>query len=474
MQQLPLVFPDRFDTLQRHAESSDLANIIVPVDDALERLDETYADMRAAGRGAFWVLRGKSGSGKSTFLHTVNLFREGVETISVSRKETVSNFLDRLSATDKSFRILVLENRESRNQVSNEALEEDLHAINGFIRSAEGEQTLVVWPCNSDDLQNRLIDLAQNLGADALLGVGEPCYIFSGPPYTQFLSIASRTVNTLSRGASLSALGVSKQKAEELVQQADTIGAYLGFLRQELRKNEKFVSGLIGKEQCRMWVVVIAGNDPESEVRSLTWGSSSSADIERLMVATNANVVQELKKYPEKLGILGTRLDARVMSIPMTVVLAIVRQYADVVLQQKMNAVNMDTRKDSSAQQRLQESELARAFRSESIGLGRRGQPAGTNTKEAFEKLLKITQTDDASVNRAIGYALKDCGLIADFKLEVDFGNGLTRTTDIFCETSSGPIRLEIMWRKQTGTAEIANYVLTKLYNYGRAIELLQ
>jgi hypothetical protein len=30
-----------------------------------------------------------------------------------------------------------------------------------------------------------------------------------------------------------------------------------------------------------------------------------------------------------------------------------------------------------------------------------------------------------------------------------------------------------VMWRKSTGRAEIANYVLTKLYNYGRAIGLL-
>jgi hypothetical protein len=30
-----------------------------------------------------------------------------------------------------------------------------------------------------------------------------------------------------------------------------------------------------------------------------------------------------------------------------------------------------------------------------------------------------------------------------------------------------------MMWRKQTGRAEIANYTLTKLNNYGKAIGLL-
>jgi DNA (cytosine-5)-methyltransferase 1 len=36
-----------------------------------------------------------------------------------------------------------------------------------------------------------------------------------------------------------------------------------------------------------------------------------------------------------------------------------------------------------------------------------------------------------------------------------------------------GPIRIEIMWRSTTSRADIANYVLSKLGNYGKAIGLL-
>jgi hypothetical protein len=53
-------------------------------------------------------------------------------------------------------------------------------------------------------------------------------------------------------------------------------------------------------------------------------------------------------------------------------------------------------------------------------------------------------------------------------------GRRIIRTsTDIICHDSKDIVRLELMWRSKTGRAEIANYTLTKLYNYGRAIDFL-
>lgn len=49
----------------------------------------------------------------------------------------------------------------------------------------------------------------------------------------------------------------------------------------------------------------------------------------------------------------------------------------------------------------------------------------------------------------------------------------MSRRTDIVATSGSGTIRLEMMWRRKTGRAEIANYVLTKLFNYGKAIGYL-
>jgi DNA (cytosine-5)-methyltransferase 1 len=471
-----LFVPDRFDVLERRAKHKyELKTIIVAVDDALAHLDDTYSDMIAAGRGAFWVLRGSSGSGKSTFLHTVNLFRQQVETISIQSDESVPQRLADLRKSEparEKLQIIVIEGREALTDFSVDQLEKDLHSINSFIRSRSGERALIVWPCNADDLQERLITLAERIGADSLLGVGEPIYRFKGPPQDQYIDIATRTIETLNEGASLVDLGVLEERAQELIQQAETIGKYLNLLRQELRKNEKNVEKLFAQEKCRMWIVVIAGNNPEQEVGTLTRGSYSNADISCLMNSTQANIVEELKKYSDKVGILGTVLEAKIIYLPIATVRSIVVNYADDELREKMIQAGMQTRKDPKPSERLLKSDLAHAFNAVPRGLSRTSRPS-QNSREPFEKLSAIAQKNDELLNRAIGKALQNCGLISAFETEVELRGRITVISDLLCTTDSGLVRLELMWSKWAYRAAIADYVLKKLQNYGQAIGLL-
>lgn len=471
-----LFVPDRFDVLERRAKHKhELKTIIVAVDDALAHLDDTYSDMVAAGRGAFWVFRGSSGSGKSTFLHTVNLFRQGVETISIQSDESVPQTLTALRKSQpaiEKLRIIVIEGREALTDFSVDQLEKDLHSINSFIRSHSGERTLIAWPCNADDLQERLITLAERIGADSLLGVGEPIYRFQGPPQEQYIEIATCTIETLNEGASLVDLGVLEERAKELIHQAETIGKYLGLLRQELRKNEKNVEKLLAKENCSMWIVVIASNNPEQEVGNLTRGSYSKADISCLMNSTQANVVEELKKYSDKVGILGTVLEAKIIYLPIATARSIIVNYANDELREKMIQAGMQTRKEHRASERLMKSELAQAFQAVSRVPSRGGRPS-PESRKPFEKLLVIAQKNDELLNRAIGKALQDCGLVSSFKTEVELCGRINLRSDLLCTTDSGLVRLELMWTKWAYRADIANYVLKKLQNYGRAIGLL-
>lgn len=474
---LLLFVPDRFDVLERRAKHQhELKNIIVAVDDALASLDDTYSDIVAAGRGSFWVFRGSSGSGKSTFLHTVNLFRPEVETLSIQSDEPVPQTLTDLRKAEpllKKLRIIVIEGREALTDFSVDQLEKDLHSINSFIRSNSGERTLVVWPCNADDLQERLITLAERIGADSLLGVGDPVYRFQGPPQDQYIEIATRTIETLNEGASLVDLGVLEYRAKELIQQAETIGKYLNLLRQELRKNEKNVEKLFAQEKCRMWIVVIAGNNPEQEVAALTRGGYSKADISCLMNSTQANIVEELKRYSDKVGILGTVLEAKIIYLPIATARSIIINYADEELREKITQAGMQIRKDFTPSERLMKSELAQAFQAVPRALTRASRP-NPESRKRFEKLSEIAQKNDELLNRAIGKALQTCGLISFFETEVELRGKINLRSDLLCTTDSGLTRLELMWTKWAYRADIANYVLKKLQKYGQAIGLLE
>src|SRR6266849_8063178 len=201
-QQLELFVPDRFDMLQRKAPFQ-LDSIIVPVEEGLRYVKALHRDMIAAGRGGFLLLRGDSGCGKSTFLNTLGLFLDSVDVLSIPREHTIEEALRNTPHSSKRLRVVVIEGRDALREVSPKELEAAIHEINSFIRSQRGERTLIVWPANSDDLERMLVETATRVGADALLGVGDPSYRFLGPPKGQFLDIASRTIATLNQGASL-------------------------------------------------------------------------------------------------------------------------------------------------------------------------------------------------------------------------------------------------------------------------------
>jgi hypothetical protein len=134
--------------------------------------------------------------------------------------------------------------------------------VNSFVRSEEGRDTLIVWPVNTEAMTQNLVRTASALGGEALLGEGDPAELFLGPGREEFVGIAERTVASLNEGASIAALGISEERALSLRDEADTIGTYLGRIRTELINNGEQVRGLVAAERCRVWTVVVAGNEP--------------------------------------------------------------------------------------------------------------------------------------------------------------------------------------------------------------------
>lgn len=205
----------------------------------------------------------------------------------------------------------------------------------------------------------------------------------------------------------------------------------------------------------------------------MTRGGHAYADIDRLLTATAANIVQELRDFPDQLGILGTVLDAKILHLDRVTTLAVAREYGDERLHDLMREKGMSTTSDPKAGERLASSELGLILSGGSLGTRKRGSKAGGGTEAAFRSLAQIARTNDAAVNRAIGNGLVALGLIDEFEAEKGLGTSLNLSSDLYCKKGNEPIRIEVMWRSTTSRAEIANYVLTKLGNYGRAIGLL-
>src|SRR5579883_1067088 len=265
--------PIRFESVEKMVNGQDLRSLIVPVEEGLRKFDQLYENMMSSLSGSFLILRGDTGSGKTTLLHTLGLFVKGVQTVPIRRDELIRETLESLGPCEGRFRVVVIENREALSDTSDVEIESIILAINRFTRSRAGERTVVAWPCNSDPIAEKLAASAGPIGGEALLGVEEAVFRYHGPPRGEYLRIARRTIAAFNSGASLADLGISEERAEQLAREAETIGKFLNLLQVEERKNREILAGkLPNQEQCRMWVVVAAKNDPEAEVGVLTRG----------------------------------------------------------------------------------------------------------------------------------------------------------------------------------------------------------
>lgn len=200
-------------------------------------------------------------------------------------------------------------------------------------------------------------------------------------------------------------------------------------------------------------------------------------DIDRLMEATKANIVNDIKKYPERIGVIANSLDVRILHLPVLATLAITRAFADERLAILMDKAGLiSSGKKTDALDRLDKSEVATAFSGEKRGLLSTLKKIGSNTQEAYDKVAKIAETNDQLLNATIAHALREASYIKEFKTEYELNSEDSRYSDIYTTSALGlgDIRLEVMWRKKATRADIANYVLIKLHAYGKALKLLQ
>jgi DNA polymerase III delta prime subunit len=467
--------PDRYEAVVRMANGQDLRSLVEEVRDGLSVVDELYDELESSGRGAFLIVEGPPGSGKTTFLSTVYLFRQGVITVAIEPREPIPKALETLGPVSRArLRIVTIKDRESLSRTPVEDLGEALTAINQFLRTAAGLHTLIAWPCNSRDLCERLVALAREIGGTALLSSRDGAFRFHGPPRSQYLSIARRTIATFNAGATLVDLGITEERAARLAGEADTIGAFLLRLNQEARQNQgALTSRLPEQERYSIFIVVVAGNGAEGDTDALTRGAYFTADIDRLLASTDANLVKGLKAQPEKLGVLATMFDAKLIYVAPAAAMAVVRDFADDGLRARLEEAGFPSGPDSTGVARLAESRLALALRGEAVGLQQAGRKLGDRSLEQFQLLTELAAKDDAALNRAFGRALLGAGLVQRYEDEKPLNVKEKRSGDLLCQTEAGPVLLEFMWRRRTTRGAIAQYLLTKLVQYGRNIGFL-
>ncbi|MBI5625244.1 MAG: hypothetical protein HY924_15815 [Elusimicrobia bacterium] len=478
-----LKLPVRYDNLSQQASTDQLRHIIEPVVAALDYFDATFNHMGVVGSGQFLILLGRSGSGKSTFLNTIPFFRPKafVSRIppSLSHNAITRELMKAVSCAPKTgieVKIIIMEGREAVGEVSDKALDEIVHRLNQFLRSTQGKDVIFVWPCTDHALATRLANHAKRIGAEALINIDQPILSFDGLTSERFIPVANKTVGLLNNSATLTDFGFSQKELTDLSAESATIGAFLSSLGNAWQRHHATVSRVLQKRRpTHLWIIVAAGNDPVGDVVALTRGNDHTLDLARALSCTQGNASKGIEKQISSSGSLALSIDVRILHLPITTVLPIVRSFAAPSLASQLQRLGLVIAKvPTKAKDKLKASSLVNFLKGKTIPMQlARGRKADRETANQFNIIVKFAQNNDIAINECIAEGLRAINMRGSIGTEDPFGENETARTDILVERDDHDYRIEFMWRAKATRGLIADYALKKLLLYGRALNIL-
>lgn len=482
--------PSRFENFKLNrgfsyttTELERLKAFVFQMPEATTHIKRMIRTMKASNSGAFMILKGESGIGKTTFLNTLPLYIEKLEVRSIynRNKNLLSEEFEIIKGTNYP-RIIILENRETFETLSSNQLEKEIHTINSFIRSEAGENTIVVWPCNGEEMTKEIIQFAGHIGGSSLFRE-DTILEYIGLPKNRFIPILKSTYEFFN-SYDISDVGFSDEQLEEILNSMktdSTIGNFLEKVRSELLKDYNIIED--SKDYMgdffSLIICVIAGNNPSNEIDYLTKGDYSLVDMDRLFSATTGNIKSVIGKNKRICAMVAKEINCKIISINSQDVLDILRIETN---NKSSNILEFDKYIEDECKLKLGKSlEQIEILKSMDLISGINGQAykrkkrklIPTDSQSEFNTILKLAQTNDRQINNKICEVLKDNNLISVGRVEDSFGNVYQVRSDMLCSIPGKYIRVEFMWRDLASAASISLYSLNKLYGYCQAMGVL-
>jgi hypothetical protein len=493
----PISLPTRYERLEAKAReiNADLRRIVVKVEASVEHLQELFLAMQQTDLCRFEVFYGASGSGKTTFLETLEQFFEGVTVhkldSTVPLTESVAKIEKEMQGSRGLKSIVYLADRDNPTETDDELLT-FFERLRALFRRID-PRLLVVWPISLKDKSQHLFDLAQSIGADSLIGRTAGPYHFRGPPNAQYYAIADDTARMFNEGSGLLEFGIDETIGTGVLSQAATLGAYFNkIIDHSNMLNDIIADVLREKPRPRVWVVVCGDEDTElmSTVQSLTFGNQRALDTTKFTahVGERRRQTQYMKDW-QALGSYMTfllrMLDVKVIEVPPNLALAVVRAFGD---QGIRNALKQKSANKMNTIDSLQESVLGELVTGAEPRDRRAPHKTGADTRAEFNRIQARAKAEDRLLNKAFAAAFQEL-FARQQKETVSIGERKsvfsTLVPDVLIdEPGNDPICLEFTWRttgeiasgkrqqKTFTPGHIQQYVFQKAYEYVKALNL--
>jgi len=440
----------------------------VQADKDLEAAKRFMASAESSGQGKILFLNADSGTGKSTFVHSLEIFLpdrvESVVRLPQPHELAVVDipgYLARLPKT-KRFTVVNFDGREAP-YFNEPEYQTFLGALNGVLRVRP--DLLVMWPVTDVEFSRKLVMLLEKVGGKSAFGI-QPTYQLAGLQKDKFALVLEKMLQVANWR--LEDAAISTTEVETLIEDSGRVGAFLDSLQQLI--SQRFDLGSMGIEFPTL-IIAISSSEPKirETCRSLRRADSFYIEASRLLMYTKKSNVAEwwgnratnLKSaLPHVIAIFNAQL----VSLSASTIVHSILQFGSPELRKLVEGVRADR---GNARRVLCSSELFKYVQGEAVDNREYGSNVKDETLSSFDRIQAQSETQHRAINAAILSMVQDCGASLDnLQYEAALISGLQ--TDATYRNPTGTVALEFHHKASTEATnnKVAIYVLEKLKEY--------
>ena len=470
-----------------------LQPLIKPVPDAIASVSKELRQIQETRMGRLYVISGVTGSGKTTFLNSLQYFLDHVDVytakdMNLDNRYSVEKYLAGLKRPRERNSVVVLEGREAPASLSGEELDILLTTLNADFRKDAGCRTLFVIPTNYASLAKMISERAASVGG--MTSMNRPFYVFEGPPRKQYFSIVNETLSAFNDSRTLREYGVSDDLATQLAQTAESIGAFLASCYHEIENSrEKVIAAAdiiaTRRKRIHLWMVFCTlekdTRKNHQTIRSLTFGDTQHVQVQRILTGDS----EEARHWQGQQGafaLAAQYLDLRVMYLPVRTANAIVTAFGSKEFINHLKSLRLEDGSEAlqreavraSALESLEGTAIGAFLRGEGfVGIVDSRRPVTEKQRTIFLEIVKKASKDDKSINATVAEALRAGNKNPDVQVYTELALndtgalacdiGVVTPTDIYC--------LELKWRSsELYDSEIIRETASRVRDYTREL----
>lgn len=343
---LPLSLPIRYENLEREIVDLglNLSSIIQKVESATDEVERLLKQINHGKNGKFKLFFAKTGTGKTTFLKTLDSFFINIEIVSIGRETPLTKIpkfiIDEKPKNNRA--IFIIEDRDNPNET-----EEDLRIFFEDLRyyfRKDLFDVLVIWPITNSSSAKEISEIAWGVGGDSITSPEGCIYNFKGLSNEKYYKTADITCKSLNGGKNLECFGITKEVSQQYIEKSSSIGSFYSYLTDvsldKIKFTESYLKNII---KPKVWILLPGDEATEIDrtVKSLTSGVKYRLDVERILAILDnpkqtSNYLKDWRTQRSNAAYFLQTLDVRLLPIPPNISLACIRAFGSAELKSKL------------------------------------------------------------------------------------------------------------------------------------------